>query len=242
MIRGFLLVAVGGAALSIASFGIAAVRGPVSWHTDIGNFFLSDDGEEPAGSAISRTLEWKGGDELAFQVPATIIYTQAPSPGITAIGSRRVVEALRLDGNVIDMDDASLRHWHSSRLRIVVTAPQLKSITVESAGDLTLKNVAVDHLSLTVNGAANVVGYGRADALTLRVAGAAHADLSDMALADADISISGAGHVVAGPTGHVSAHISGVGAVELTRQPASISKEINGIGSIEITSPKGTRL
>jgi Putative auto-transporter adhesin, head GIN domain len=244
MIRGILLVAVGGLALSTACFGMAAVRGPTSWHVPgMGGLgILMDDDEDTSSPAATRTLDWKGGDALTFEVPATIVYTQGAAPGITISGPKRVVDRVMLDGNVIGMNRESTHHW-GNHLRIVVTAPALKTLTVRSAGSLTLNNVAVDHLHLTVEGAASVEGHGRADSITLNVAGAAHADLSDMIVTDADLDIAGAGHVSVGPTGHASIHLSGVGAVELTRRPASLTKDIDGIGTVtEPDEPEGTQL
>ncbi|MBB2201643.1 GIN domain-containing protein [Gluconacetobacter tumulisoli] len=243
MIRGIALVAVGGAALSVACFSVAAVRGPMQWH--IPDMIWSDD-DEDAGketSPATRTIAWAGAENLTFDVPATIVYTQGPAPSITVSGPRKVVDRVSLQDNTLQADEHGHHHWHSGRLRIVVTAPALKAITVNSAGTLTLQGLAVDHLKLTVEGAADVVGHGRADKVSLSVAGAANADLSDMIVTDADIEIEGAGHVSIGPTGHAAVHLSGVGAVELTRRPASLTKDIEGIGTVSVPDePKGTRL
>ncbi|ACI50000.1 conserved hypothetical protein [Gluconacetobacter diazotrophicus PA1 5] len=219
MIRGIILVAVGGAALSMACFGVASVRGPMGWHVPDLGVLIDDDGDAPQSPMASRTLDWKGGEALTFELPATIVYTQGPTSSITVSGPKRAIDRVTLDDDVIDLDHESTRSWHIHHLRIVVTAPGLKALTVRSAGSLTLQNVAVDHLRLTVEGAADVVGHGRADAITLNVAGAAHADLSDMVVRDADIDIEGAGHVTAGPTGRASIHLSGIGAVELIPTP-----------------------
>ncbi|MFS3134414.1 GIN domain-containing protein [Gluconacetobacter sacchari] len=233
MIRGLILVAVGGAFLSMACFAVAAVRGPINWHFAALDL-LDDDDDGPAASAASHRIDWKGGEALTFEVPASIVYTQGPAAGITVSGPRDIVDRVTLNGDVLGMDHAVHHHWHNGHLRIVVTAPAIKTLTLRSAGSLTLNDVAVDHLSLTVEGAGNVTGHGRADMVELRVAGAAQADLSDMIVRDADIGISGAGHVSIGPSGHASVRLSGVGAVELTRKPASLSKEISGIGTVTI--------
>ncbi|MBB2204278.1 GIN domain-containing protein [Gluconacetobacter takamatsuzukensis] len=237
MIRGLILVAVGGAFLSMTCFAVAAVRGPMTWNVsgwDLVHFDDDDDDDAPAGPAVSRKIDWKGGEALAFDVPASIVYTQGPAPSITVTGARDIVDRVKLDDNVLGIDHVSHHHWRNSHLRIVVTAPALKALTVDGAGSLTLNDVAVDHLSLTVEGAGSLTGHGKADVVTLKVAGAAHADLSDMIVRDADLEISGAGHVRVGPSGHAAVSLSGVGAVELTRKPASLTKEISGIGSVTV--------
>ncbi|GAA4476699.1 GIN domain-containing protein [Gluconacetobacter asukensis] len=234
MIRGLILVAVGGAALSMACFGVAAVRGPTNWHISAMDLLDDDDDDAPAAQAATHKLDWKGGEALTFELPASIVYTQGPAPGITVSGASDIVDRVTLNGDVLALDHVSHHHWHNGHLRIVVTAPALKALTLRSAGSLTLNDVAVDHLSLTVEGAGNVTGHGKADMVTLKVAGAAQADLSDMVVRDADVGISGAGHVSIGPSGHASVRLSGVGAVELTRKPASLTKEISGIGSITV--------
>ncbi|GBQ31859.1 DUF2807 domain-containing protein [Gluconacetobacter azotocaptans] len=244
MIRGIALVAVGGAALSVACFSVAAVRGPMNWHFPDMIWTDDDDDAGKGAPSATRAIPWAGAENLTFAVPATIVYTQGPAAGITVSGPGKLVDRVSLQDNTLDMDDnGHHHHWHSGRLRIVVTAPALKAITVRSAGKLTLQDLAVDHLKLTVEGAADVVGHGRADKISLSVAGAANADLSDMIVTDADIDIQGAGHVSVGPTGHAGVHLSGVGAVELTRRPASLTKEIEGIGTVSVPDePKGTRL
>lgn len=232
MIRGLILVAVGGAALSMACFATAAVRGPTTWH--VSAFDLLDDDDGPTAPEASHQLDWKGGEALAFEVPASIVYTQGPVPGITVSGPRDIVDRVTLNGDVLGMDHIHHHHWHNGHLRIVVTAPALKALTLRSAGSLTLNDVAVDHLSLTVEGAGSVTGHGKADMVTLKVAGAAQANLSDMVVRDADIDIAGAGHVSVGPSGHAAVHLSGVGSVKLTRKPASLTREISGIGSVRV--------
>ncbi|MFW7266743.1 GIN domain-containing protein [Gluconacetobacter sp. Hr-1-5] len=234
MIRGLILVAVGGAFLSMTCFAVAAVRGPISWNVSGWDLLDDDDGGTPAAPAVSRKLDWKGGEALTFELPASIVYTQGPAAGITVTGARDLVDRVKLDGDELSIDHVSHHHWHNRHLQIVVTAPALKMITLRSAGSLTLNDVAVDHLSLTVEGAGSVTGHGKADMVVLKVAGAAQANLSDMVVRDADIGISGAGHVSIGPSGHASVRLSGVGAVNLTRKPASLTKEVSGIGSITV--------
>ncbi|MFT8643330.1 GIN domain-containing protein [Gluconacetobacter sp.] len=234
MIRGLILVAVGGAFLSMTCFAVAAVRGPIFWNVSGWDLLDDDDGGASSAPTVSHKLDWKGGEALTFELPASIVYTQGPTAGITVTGASAIVDRVKLDGDMLSLDHAGHHRWHNHHLRIVVTAPALKTITLRSAGVLTLNDVAVDHLSLTVEGAGSLTGHGKADTVVLRVEGAAQANLSDMVVRDADVTISGAGHVSIGPSGHASVHLSGVGAVNLTRKPASLTKEVSGIGSITV--------
>ncbi|MBV1833619.1 GIN domain-containing protein [Novacetimonas pomaceti] len=234
MIRGITMIAVGGAALSLACFGVASSRAPTGF--PFLTFDAADDDTTPP--AATRVLPWQGGHVLEIDLPARVVYQQGPLSSITVAGSERMVRAVTLDGDSLGINN-SLAHninfgWHNRKLTVTVTAPELDTLNFNGFGSLYLRDYHQPTLTLEVNGAASVKGNGRADNVKLSLDGAGSIDLTAMEMTDLDASIDGAGSVKAGPTGHASVSIDGAGSVKLTRAPASLSKQIDGIGSVSV--------
>lgn len=232
MIRGITMIALGGAALSLTCFGIASSRAPLGFPFSM----FDGTGDAISSPAETRVLPWPGGHMLSINLPARVIYQQALQSSITVTGSERLVRAVALNGDSLDMQGNKPHDigWRNDRMTVTVTAPELNTLKLNGFGSLYLRDYHQSTLTLAINGATSVKGNGQADNVTLSVAGAGSVDLSAMEMKDLNVSVTGAGSVRAGPTGHAVISIDGAGSVKLTRVPESLSKEVGGIGSISV--------
>ena len=232
MIRGITMIALGGAALSLTCFGIASSRLPLGFPFSM----FDGTGDDTSSPAETRVLPWQGGHMLSINLPARVIYQQGPLSSITVAGSERLVHAVTLNGDSLDMQGSTSHDigWRNDKMTVTITAPELNTVKFNGFGSLYLRDYHQPTLTLAINGAASVKGNGQADNVTLSLSGAGSVDFSAVEMKDLNASVSGAGSVRAGPTGHAVISIDGAGSVKLTRVPASLSKEIGGIGSVSV--------
>lgn len=127
------------------------------------------------------------------------------------------------------------RDWvirNNSRLTVQITLPRLESLELEGGNDVSLVGLHGGDTRIKAAGAANIVADGELDALTVRLAGAGHADLSKLAVADAKVTVDGVGSVIVNPRESLDATMNGVGAIFYTGSPHRVNTRMNGLGTI----------
>lgn len=200
------------------------------------------------GPDITRTIAWAGGDRLAVDVTGDVTYVQGPEAGIRVTGPKDIVDRVRFtDGRLsLTSDDrgdrgyirwtgTGIRAWSESEaLKIVVTAPSVKTFEMGDYGQLNIRDFDQPSLDLILQGDGDVRVDGRADTLTVTVHGDGDADLDDLRVATATIATEGGGDVRVGPTDRADIDISGRGDVILTRNPTQVNQSITGWGEVEI--------
>ena len=225
------------------------------WHVDVSDnddrvSIRSGDTAVDLGETSTRDIAWTGGDALQIDVPADVTFTQA-APGAGAsvkiIGPKRLVDRVVLkDGRIglsdndDDGDDGSFRinrHGvHISdddrQLSIQITAPAVRSFTVNGSGDLYVKAYDQPDLVLAVNGSGNVEAEGKTRKVDLQVSGSGSAHLRDLETGDARIALSGSGEAYVAPTGATDIDLAGSGDVYLSRKPSALSSNVAGSGEV----------
>ena len=86
--------------------------------------------------------------------------------------------------------------------------------------------------SIRAAGAAHIGADGHLDELTVRMAGAGHADLSQLMADDAKVTVDGVGSVIVHPKDTLDATMNGVGAILYTGNPREVNTRMNGLGTI----------
>ena len=200
-----------------------------------------------AEATVTKTLAWTGGDRLSVDVPADVVYTQGPTAGVTLTGPQSVLDRVTLvDGKLAYADGPNHQHmvtlhWgrdgfdahdNDDELKIVVTAPAVKTFDLAGDGNLSLHGYDQKTLDLTVSGDGSIDATGRTDALKLTVSGDGDADLEGLATGDADITVNGSGDATLAATGKAKVTIAGSGDVDLTTKPATLTTTITGSGSV----------
>lgn len=126
------------------------------------------------------------------------------------------------------------RDWviRNSRLTVQITLPKLDSLELEGGNDVSLAGLHGGNTTIRAAGAANIEAHGELDELTVRLAGAGHADLSKLAVTDAKVTVDGVGSVTVNPRESLDATMNGVGAIFYTGTPRKVNTRMNGLGTI----------
>ena len=200
------------------------------------------------GETATRQIAWAGGDALQVDLPAEVIFTQAaPGAGATVkiTGPKRLVDRVTLENGRIGLKDdddgsGSIRiNGHGvhimggeDRLTIEITAPAVRSFTLNGSGDLRLRAYDQPNLRLEINGSGDVEAEGKAAKLDLRVSGSGQADLGGLDTGDARVAVSGSGEAHIAPHGSAEVELAGSGDVYLTSKPTVLTSNVAGSGEV----------
>jgi hypothetical protein len=244
MIRTLILVTVVGFFLSIGSM-VAAVGfagGPTGIHTLLQKlnfkktfswtYTTTDDNRTTpvTGPVVSRNFNWTASDRLEVNDVAEITYIQGPVAKLTIEAPKSVLDRIEIEDGTISRDD----HYDwDGKLKVTLTAPNVHRFELGGVQSLTLRQFDQKDLEINLSGTGSVTGTGKVKALSLDISGAGSADLSGMQMDEAEVSLSGAGSAKLGPRSSADIAISGIGGVELTRKPASLSTSISGLGQVK---------
>ncbi|GFE78215.1 hypothetical protein GCM10011487_02150 [Steroidobacter agaridevorans] len=189
-------------------------RGPVvSERRDVGSF----DSISLEGAA---KLEIKIGEPLSVQV----------SGNEKTVGRTET----NVSGGTLHIKNKA-RDWtirNNTRLTVQITLPKLESLEVEGGNDVSVAGLHGGDTAIKAAGATNITADGQLDELTVRLAGAGHADLSKLAVADAKVTVDGVGSVIVNPQESLDATMNGVGAIFYTGSPRKVNTRMNGLGTI----------
>lgn len=257
MIRNLLVITGVGFLLALVGIGgaFALVGNDVRTHD--WTWVVTDDG--PGDSSfrfergvvqpdISRTIEWAGGDRLAIDVPGEVSYVQGAEAGIRITGPKDIVDSIRFnDGRLTMISDdnhdrgyirwtgSGIHAWSESEsLRIVVTAPAVKTFEMGDNGSVRVRGYDQPTLEVILQGNGAIDIDGRTDKVSVTINGDGDADLDDLQVAEATVAVLGRGDVRVGPTDRADIDISGRGDVTLTRNPAQVNQVITGWGEVDI--------
>ena len=251
MIRTLLIIAGSALVLAIASLtgaaGLAARdldRNGGSWTFQDGDDLIRIENVTGERSpAITRTMDWSGGDRLSVDLPADVTYVQGAEPGVVITGAKSIVDRVQIkDGRITaDGPDEVTFRWRAGgftawndrdNLKIVVTAPAVTRFDLAGSRSLTLQAYDQPTLSIDISGSGDVTATGKTTTLDLAIAGSGEADLSDLVTTDATVGISGSGEARVAPTGTARLSVSGSGDITLTTRPAKLESHISGSGDI----------
>jgi hypothetical protein len=138
------------------------------------------------------------------------------------------------DRGYVRLGRNGLRVWSDTEaLRVVVTAPDVSNFEMAEPGHLAIRDYDQPALTIVTNGSGDVDAEGRTTRVTTTVNGSGGVDLDELQVTDADVDVSGSGHVVVGPTGLANIQIAGSGDVVLTRRPNQLQQSIDGSGDVE---------
>jgi hypothetical protein len=185
--------------------------------------------------ATRKEWRWAGGDTLALDTPMTLRYEPQGKPNVSVTGPAEAVKHVRFSSGRIGAAMGAPRG--EGRVQAVVSGVPIRKFVVNGGEHLELGRIDQEKLSLNINGAGVVSGGGRVGQLTLIMTGPGKADLGDLIVQDAKITIVGPGQATVSPRGELKVFVAGAGHVTLKTQPASIERSIWGGGLIE--TPNG---
>jgi hypothetical protein len=189
-------------------------------------------------SYIAGDVEWKAGEKYSVQI-------SAPSDILPYLTTE-------VNGDIMEIK-TSERVRYQSKVKIVVTSPELRLIAMHGSGNfmasssinrnslkidlagsgqIEIQNMDVEDLKATLSGSGNIDLGGRAKQADLELAGSGNLDAGNLKSESADIGISGSGNASCGVEKSLNADISGSGNIRYRGNPqVNVSK--SGSGTVE---------
>ena len=185
---------------------------------------------------ISATRSVGAFDAIELQGSANIDVAVGGAQSLGLEGSERVLEAVRVDVRGQRLVIESKRSWwrpSSGELRVHITVPQLRAVTVGGAGDVKINGLAGGDFALSLSGAGNALASGQVARLDIEMNGAGNIDFTQVTASDTHVQVNGAGNVEVTTTAALDATMNGVGTIRYGGPPSQVTTQLNGVGSIK---------
>lgn len=188
------------------------------------------------GPVVSERREVQSFDSISLEGAAKLEIKVGEPVSVLVSGNETSVGRTEtsVSGGTLHIKNKA-RDWvirNNSRLTVQITLPKLDSLELEGGNDVSLVGLHGGDTKIKAAGAANIVANGQLDELTVRLAGAGHADLSKLAVNDAKVTVDGVGSVIVNPHESLDATMNGVGAIFYTGSPRKVNTRMNGLGTI----------
>ncbi len=236
--------AIGAAALAAATLAITACNingdGPVLLRNDL------------SGETTADVRDLDGFTEIDMAGSGDLLVTEGDSFEIEVTTDSALQEYVTTEvvGNTLRIEQHYSIIGASPSVAVSVTVPDLTRLDVSGASEATVRSVTAEsldvgisgagdidlaadaqRLTISVTGAGTVTAHGTVDSGSVTVSGAGGINGEDMTIADATVSVSGAGSVKVRVRQSLDAHVSGAGNVVYYGDP-TVTKDISGAGSI----------
>ena len=117
-------------------------------------------------------------------------------------------------------------------MRILISAPDIKSIQASGASKVSLSGVKNSSLEVDTSGASKLKVAGETAAVTVEVSGASSIDAAALKATTATVDASGASHVSLFVTDRVRADASGASKIAYSGNPTDVQKNTSGASKV----------
>lgn len=118
-----------------------------------------------------------------------------------------------------------------SKLRVIVTAPDLSSLSLSGTGQLTASGIANARLDVSISGTGAVTLAGKTTELRLVVSGTGGVKAKDLISTNAKLEVVGTAEAVIHATRTLDATVSGTASIQVHGKP-TVKKSITGVAAI----------
>lgn len=196
-----------------------------------------DEHESDAGPVLTETREVGEFDSIDMEGAARLEISVGSPESLTIEAREDVAKRVNVEvrGDTLHIKSKPKDWFISSgrpRVTLRITVPRLESLQLEGGNDVRLTGFDGGESRIRAQGAAHIKAKGRLDELTVHMAGAGHADLSDLIADEAKITVDGVGSVYVHPKDTLDATMNGVGAILYTGSPREVNTHMNGLGTI----------
>ncbi len=200
-------------------------------------FHVGGNGVKGSGKIAEETRSVGAFDRIDIEGEAKLEATVgngAPSLVIAADDNLLPLIGTELRGHTLRIypkEPYNDTHGHGIRVRL--TVPALRGVTVGGACSGTIDGVSGDEFDIEIAGAGQLTASGAAKLVRVRVSGSGEIDIQKVTAESAEVDVSGAGHVRLTATASLDAKVSGVGDVRYAGNPPNVRRKVHGIGKIE---------
>lgn len=199
---------------------------------------------------ISKILTTVSGDCLTVDIEPMMIINNGGrvaqiilGNGNTQIASRDYFEGGSIhigrnfgtvvgEGNVIEQRSVPLG------FRVEVTLPNVGSLRLSGAGNVSYLDIDQDELTIDVSGAGTIEVTGKVNRLEATVSGAGDIAAYLLSATHSRLRVSGAGSIKTTTTASVVARVSGVGRIKIAGNPLERDTDVTGLGKIKFVDDK----
>jgi Putative auto-transporter adhesin, head GIN domain len=163
-----------------------------------------------------RTLE-KAVAKVDLSGPVNLTLRQGAVPSLEVRGEQRLLANIdtSVDGDVLHIGPRGILLRHRTPIEVILTLPQLESLSVTGNGDHTVSGFAGDQLDVALDGSGSMRFNGRYRAITAAVHGSG------------DLELTG------GSSDAVNAAVIGSGRLTLVGASRALSAELRGAGDLD---------
>lgn len=184
-----------------------------------------------SGQPGTVTLPWDGGDTIAINLPATVQYKPGAKAEAIISGDSGLIRHVQLRNGNLNWD-GGFDCYPAEGIVVQLTGPPITTWRLHGATRLELSAIEQDALNLKISGSSRVVATGRAQLVSLDVAGSGKVDLSKLTTRRSVVAIHGSGDAAIAPQDEADIRISGSGVITLHSNPSQIQTHISGSGRI----------
>ena len=122
----------------------------------------------------------------------------------------------------------------NSKMRVVVTVPDLSSVSVSGTGKLELSGIANGKLDASIGGTGAMKLAGTTGALNVAIGGSGQLAAGDLVAKAVAVNVPGTGQVTVHATQSFAAVVAGTGAITVEGKPSSVKKSVTGTAVIDV--------
>lgn len=122
----------------------------------------------------------------------------------------------------------------SKRIKINLTTPIFKDLTISGSASAYLKNVKAESVKIKISGTGKLRGEGEIESLELAISGVGNIEFREIKTQFTKLKISGKGKAELFVDDSLDALINGTGKATVWGNPKNVNKQINGLGKINI--------
>lgn len=188
------------------------------------------------GSGVLRREQRRVDDFQGVKIKGgvDVYFKRADDISVELSGDDNLLQLIRTDvGNGVLTISSTKSYQTKLPLTVNLTGPQLSSLEMHGAGDITLTGLNEKALSLDLNGSGDVKAEGSAKQLTVLLNGSSNVDAKRLNSDDTEIKILGSGDIVVNAKQSLDVTIIGSGDVTYFGNPGKIDKKIIGSGDVE---------
>jgi len=253
----------------IAGVVLTIVNAPAyGWDNPNMNFIVSDNGfyigssESGSGNVITETRNVTSFDSIKVDYPAQVTVTQGKTESVKIEAEDNLLPNLqtRVRSSTLEIvyKVSGAKHINPTKpVKIRIVVKELKNVSFDSAGDLTLNGIDTDALDISVSGAGNLKvndlatkkfsvdlsgagnmsATGEANDFRLTINGFGSFNGKELHNKTAHVNLSGAGSATVWVDETLDASISGAGSINYYGSP-SVTKQVSGIGGVSKSGDK----
>jgi hypothetical protein len=155
----------------------------------------------------------------------------APSCRITTDENLLPYIKMEMEGDVLKLDlKETIAPTHG--IKVALSSPSLDGASLSGAVRFDAGSLGGATFALETSGASKVTLAGKVNRLLASLTGASKLRATDLAAADVELSVTGAGRADVTATNLLRAVITGAGNVSYSGHPKSVEKKITGAGKI----------